>query len=350
MQKPKIKALIIDDSAYLRAILREMIDSDERFEVVAVARDPYEARELIKKHNPDVLTLDIEMPRMNGITFLKNLMRLRPMPVVMVSTLTQVGAPATLEALELGAVDFISKPSSGEDAELMHYKDEILNKIFWASKANINAVGDEEKKKRPSSSTVAPRGELKAGYICTIGASTGGTEAIRKVVCGLPDVCPPILVSQHIPATFSLSFAKRVNGQTNLNVHEAQDGQEILPNNVYIAPGHSHLKMSKRGSRYFCVLDQGPLVNRHRPAVEVMYDSVNDCCGENALGVLLTGMGNDGAEALLRMKQAGCTTVAQDEETSVVWGMPGSAYKIGAVDHLLCLDKIANFIVKQAYT
>ncbi|MEY4590567.1 MAG: hypothetical protein RL497_2643 [Pseudomonadota bacterium] len=344
-----IKVLIVDDSALIRAILRDMINSDRRFTVVAEAKDPFEARELIKLHDPDVLTLDVEMPRMNGITFLSNLMRLRPMPVVMISTLTQEGAPATLEALALGAIDFLPKPQSGGDSALEIYRELILEKIYWASKANI--IVDVKPTTINDSDAIALTGNrvLKPGFICAIGASTGGTEAIKYVLESLPENAPPIVITQHIPAAFSASFARRLDGACRIKVYEAEHNQPIVPGTAYLAPGDSHLRLFKSPKGYVCRLDQSDPVNRHRPSVEVLFDSVTEQVGRNSLGVMLTGMGADGAEAMLRMKQAGAATVAQDEATSVVWGMPGAAVKRGGVDKILPLDKIARHILQQAY-
>lgn len=343
-----IKVLIIDDSALIRALLREMINSDRRFSVVAEAKDPYEARELIKAHDPDVLTLDVEMPRMNGITFLSNLMRLRPMPVVMISTLTQEGAPATLEALELGAVDFLPKPQTGGDTALELYRELILEKLYWASKANV--IVDVRPKAAPSEmNSLLHNRHLKAGFICAIGASTGGTEAIKHVLEALPENSPPIVITQHIPAAFSGSFARRLDNLCQIKVYEAEHNQIIEPGNAYLAPGHSHLRVFKTPKGYVCRLDQADPVNRHRPSVEVLFDSVAQQVGKNSLGVMLTGMGADGADALLRLRTAGAATLAQDEATSVVWGMPGAAVARGAVEKILPLDKIARAIIQAAF-
>lgn len=348
MQKA-IKVLIVDDSALIRAILREMINSDQRFSVVAEAKDPYEARELIKLHTPDVLTLDVEMPRMNGITFLSNLMRLRPMPVVMISTLTQEGAPATLEALELGAVDFLPKPQSGGDSALELYRELILEKLYWASKANVFADAMAAPVIKNDLTALTHNRHLKAGFICAIGASTGGTEAIKQVLEALPEYSPPIVITQHIPAAFSTSFARRLDNVCQIKVYEAEHNQPIEPGAAYLAPGHSHLRLFKTPKGYVCRLDQGEPVNRHRPSVEVLFDSVAQQAAHSSIGVMLTGMGADGADALLRMRQAGAVTVAQDEASSVVWGMPGAAVKRGAVEKILPLDKIARYIVQTAF-
>ena len=345
-----IKVLIVDDSALIRAILRDMINSDRRFTVVAEAKDPYEARELIKLHDPDVLTLDVEMPRMNGIAFLSNLMRLRPMPVVMISTLTHEGAPATLEALALGAVDFLPKPQTGGDSALEIYRELILEKIYWASKANIIVDSKPAVINEQDALVLTGNRGLKPGFVCAIGASTGGTEAIKHVLETLPENSPPIVIAQHIPAVFSTSFARRLDGACRIRVFEAEHNQPIEPGCAYLAPGHSHLRLFKSPKGYVCRLDQSDPVNRHRPSVEVLFDSVTQQIGKNSLGVMLTGMGADGAEAMLRMKQAGAVTVAQDEATSVVWGMPGAAVKRGAVDKILPLDKIARFILQHSFS
>lgn len=347
MTKSKVKVVVVDDSALIRAMLSEIINSDPRLEVVAVACDPFEARDMIKKYNPDVLTLDIEMPKMNGLAFLKNLMRLRPLPVVMISTLTQAGAPSTLEALEFGAVDFLGKPVDASDTALELYRSQITEKVYWASKANVrnrDAGVDESPKlltclKKP----------LKAGFICAIGASTGGTEAIKAIIQTLPADAPPIVAAQHIPAMFSTSFAKRLDSASAMKVYEASHNQPVERGCLYLAPGSCHLRIIRSNNHYICQLDQGDPVNRHRPSVEVLFDSVRAAAGSRALGVLLTGMGADGSEALLRMRQAGCETVAQDEASSVVWGMPGVAVKLNAAAKVLGIDKISRFILSQAF-
>ena len=349
--KSKIKVVVVDDSAPVRAILTKLIESDERLQVVAAAADPYEARELIKRHNPDVITLDIEMPRMNGIAFLKNLMRLRPMPVVMISTLTQHGAPATLEALELGAIDFVPKPRQDDTGGLEEYRDQIIEKVVCAAQANIISHEKETPAKGPlvgMASLMAGK-KLKPKFLCAIGASTGGTEAIKNVIVELPEESPPIVITQHIPAEFSASFAQRLDRISAVKVFEAEHDQMIQKGCVYVAPGHSHLRVVWGPRGYVCKLDHSDPVNRHRPSVSVLFDSVLESAGKSAIAVLLTGMGADGADALLRLCNAGCTTAAQDEASSVVWGMPGTAVKIGAAKHILPLKKVAKFIITQAY-
>lgn len=355
MNATKCRVLIVDDSALIRTLLREILESDPRLEVIATAKDAYEARELIKKHNPDVLTLDIEMPKMNGISFLKNLMRLRPMPVVMVSTLTHEGAPVTLQALELGAVDFFPKPKSDvAGGGLEGYREVIVEKVINAAGAKVRALQevatqDDIKKQVQKNAQLISKKKLKPGFICALGASTGGTEALKEVISSLPAICPPMVVVQHIPEAFSASFAARVNTASVVTVYEAKQNQKLENGAVYIAPGHSHLRIALLNGAYVCKLDQSDLVNRHRPSVSVLFDSVRECTKGKAVGVIMTGMGADGADALLRMRQADMLTVAQDEESSVVWGMPGAAVKMGAIDKVLPLGDIARCILSSAY-
>ena len=341
----KKRVLIVDDSALIRAVLSEIINSDPRMEVVETASDPYDAREKIRRINPDVLTLDIEMPKMNGIAFLKNLMRLRPMPVVMISTLTQQGAPITLEALELGAVDFVAKPVNQSGSALEAYRQDIVDKVYHAARANIRSA---EPKQKPSyEETLASPGKYKPGMICAIGASTGGTEAIKEVIRKLPANSPPVVIAQHIPEAFSGSFARRVDSLSQVTVYEAKHNQKITGGCVYIAPGHSHLKVVSNSFGYICKLDEGPPVNRHRPSVEVLFNSVGEAAGKKAVGILLTGMGADGAEGLLNMQSLGCAVAIQDEASSVVWGMPGAAYKLGVTENVLPLNNISHFLLKS---
>lgn len=350
----KITVLVIDDSALVRQVLSEILNKDKDIEVIGTASDPLMAREKIKKLNPDVLTLDVEMPKMDGITFLSNLMRLRPMPVVMVSTLTEKGADITMEALELGAVDFVTKPKLDLANTIDAYSDELINKIKVAVNANVQA---RDKRSSPARlDNVAPKHDASAiidrstrlsnfkttDTIIAIGASTGGTEAIREVLEVMPPDTPGIVITQHIPEGFSTSFARRMDNLCAMKVYEAQDGQQVLPGHVYIAPGSQHLLLERSGARYICRLNDGPPVNRHKPSVDVLFRSVANCAGQNAIGAILTGMGDDGARGLKEMKEAGSPTLAQDEKTSVVWGMPGEAVKLGGVDRVLPLSKIAQ--------
>ena len=349
----KIKVLIIDDSAFIRQLLSKILNSDPMIEVVGTAEDPIFARDKIKELKPDVLTLDIEMPRMDGITFLKNLMRLRPMPVIMISTFTEAGADITLQALEIGAVDFIAKPKINITEQLNSYSRDIIEKVKIAAIAKItpsiersalshNPVINRASMNHASSSIKT------ATKIIALGSSTGGTEAIKDVLIRMPSDAPAIVISQHIPGAFSASFAKRMNDSCAMQVHHAIDGQQILSGNVYIAPGTHHLLVEKNNKGYICRLNDGPLVNHHKPSVDVMFASVMKTVGVNAIGVILTGMGADGAKGMKQMHDAGITTIAQDEKTSVVWGMPGSAVKLGGVDHVLPLTKIADKILSES--
>jgi len=351
-----IKVLVVDDSALVRKLLSAMLTRAPDIKVVGTASDPYAARDKIKSLNPDVITLDVEMPRMDGITFLENLMRLRPMPVVMVSSLTQRGADVTLRALELGAIDFVAKPRIDIAGTLEDYESELIAKVRVAAQARVLPRYETRARavdERHSTSAVVPalstRMKLRTtDRIIAIGASTGGTEAIREVLEAMPPDAPAIVISQHIPAAFSKSFADRMNRSSPMAVCEAQDGQQILPGHAYIAPGDRHLVIERDGARYLCRLSNGPHVNRHRPSVDVMFRSVAQNVGANAVGVLLTGMGDDGARGLREMLDTGAGTIAQDEASSVVWGMPGSAVKIGAALHVLPLHQIAAQILELA--
>ena len=353
-----IKLLIVDDSALVRKLLTEMLSKDSGIEVVGAAADPYAARERIKQLNPDVITLDVEMPRMDGITFLENLMRLRPMPVIMVSSLTQAGADVTLRALELGAVDFVTKPKVDVAGSLADYADELIAKVRIAAVARVKMGGGSPRppmqvSERHSADVVLPASSGRrvlrtTERIIAIGASTGGTEAIREVLAELPPDAPAIVISQHIPAAFSKAFADRMNRSSAMAVCEAQDGQYILPGHVYISPGDRHLVIERDGARYRCRLSDGPHVNRHRPSVDVMFRSMAQNVGPNAIGVILTGMGDDGARGMKEMLDAGASTIAQDEASSVVWGMPGMAVKLGGAQHVMALHRIPEMVLQLA--
>ena len=348
----RIKVLIVDDSALVRSILSDLLGQDPALEVVGTASDAHMARDKIKRLNPDVLTLDVEMPKMDGLTFLHNLMRLRPMPVVMVSTMTERGAETTLDALAMGAVDFLTKPRLDVAAKLPEYRDELIGKIKIAACASVRALDEQRAEAvRPKSLAVVAAGQTTVARkmrttdrIIAIGASTGGTQAIKRVLTGLPADSPGILVTQHIPKAFSSSFARRMNDCCAMTVTEAEDGQYVLAGHVYIAPGDQHLYLIRDGARYVCRLDDGEPVNRHKPSVDVLFSSVAKSAGENAIGVLLTGMGKDGARGLKEMRAAGSRTIAQDEATSVVWGMPGEAVAIGAVDDIVPIDEMAAHV------
>ena len=342
-----IRILVIDDSALVRHLLSEILGAVPGFEVVGAAPDPYAAREATKALQPDVLTLDVEMPRMDGLVFLENLMRLRPTPVVMVSSLTTQGAEVTLRALELGAVDFVSKPALGLAAGLAALAEELAAKIRVAARAQLQPL--QAPPPRLGAVGSAP-GYRTTAQLVAMGASTGGTEALRAVVSALPADAPAVVITQHIPASFSRPFAERMDRASAMRVSQAEDGQPILPGHVYVAPGDAHLCVERSGARWRCRLSQAAPVNRHRPAVDVMFDSVREACGRNALGLLLTGMGEDGARGLARLRQAGASTLVQDEASAVVWGMPGAAVKLGAAERILNLNELPEAILAWART
>jgi two-component system, chemotaxis family, protein-glutamate methylesterase/glutaminase len=363
----KIKVLIVDDSALVRRLLSEILGADPAIEVVGTAQDAYVAREKIKRLNPDVLTLDVEMPKMDGIQFLRNLMRLRPMPVVMCSSLTEKGADVTLDALALGAVDFVTKPKVDLAYTLDDYAHEITAKVRAAAHARVRALSPAAVPASPvatpaaamkvieklSADAVLPRAGRPRHYrttdqIVAIGASTGGTEAIREVLVRMPPDAPGIVITQHIPKAFSGPFASRMNSVSPMTVCEARDGQQILPGHVYIAPGDQHLLLVRDGAQYRCRLNDGPPVQRHKPSVDVLFRSVAQNAGPNAIGVVLTGMGRDGAEGMKEMRDAGAACIAQDEASSVVWGMPGAAHEVGAAQSLHPLHSIAAKIMQLA--
>jgi len=340
-----IKVLIVDDSALIRQLMTSILSSDAGIEVVGAAHDPYDAREKIKALKPDVITLDVEMPKMDGVTFLRNLMRLHPLPVVMVSTLTDAGAGVTLEALELGAVDYVSKPKMNVQAEMMDYAEEIISKVKTAANARLRTASNRPAVSKASSGAGNRIKFKTTDLIIAIGASTGGTEAIKDILCQLPSNTPGIVISQHIPGAFSQAFANRLDQNSAMSVAEAIEGQQILPGHVYLAPGNKHLEVKRDGARFVCHVNDGDPVNRHKPSVEVMFKSVAENVGSNSICVLLTGMGNDGSEAMGDMRAAGAPTIAQDEQSSVVWGMPGEAVKRGHADEVLPLHHIAERIL-----
>lgn len=344
MSSAKIKVLCVDDSALIRDLLSEIIGSQPDMEVVAVASDPIVARDLIKQHNPDVLTLDVEMPRMDGLDFLERLMRLRPMPVLMVSSLTQAGSEVTMRALELGALDFVAKPSLGIRRGMLSYTEEITEKIRAAAHSHPRQALHHHQ---------PPAVRLKAPIISSeklliIGASTGGTEAIRRVLEPLPATSPGILITQHMPGGFTRSFAERLDRLSQIAVKEAEDGERVLPGHAYIAPGGQHLKLVRSGANYVAKLDEGPPVNRHRPSVDVLFHSAAQYAGRNAIGVILTGMGRDGAAGLLEMRNAGAPTIAQDEASCVVFGMPREAIALGGASEVVTLEAIAPRLMELA--
>jgi two-component system chemotaxis response regulator CheB len=333
-----IRVLIVDDSALMRQLLTEILGSDAGIQVVGAAADPYVAREKIHSLQPDVLTLDIEMPRMDGLTFLEKLMRGHPMPVVMISSLTEKGADTTLRALSLGAVDFISKPKLDVSTGTVEQADEILSKVKAAARARVG--------RRTAPAAAAPvegtrPWQFSATHkVVAMGASTGGTEALKEVLASLPADFPGIVMVQHMPETFTGAFAKRLDSTCRIHVQEARDGDRVLPGHALLAPGGHQMTIVRRGAESLVRVYRGERVNRHLPSVDVLFDSCAQHLGKNALGVLMTGMGNDGAQGLLRMKQAEAHTIAQDEATSVVFGMPKEAIRLGGVDEVLPLDRI----------
>jgi two-component system chemotaxis response regulator CheB len=342
----KINVLIIDDSALIRAILTEIINSYADMYAVGAASNPLQAREMIKTLNPDVLTLDVEMPQMDGLTFLDKLMRLRPMPVLMISSLTERGSEAALRALELGAVDFLPKPKMGISDGMREYADIIAEKIRVAFQA---------RGKFRTPITAAPRESLPAlgmrigstEKIIAVGASTGGTEAIKEFLIRLPADAPGIVIAQHMPEAFTKSFAARLDSLCKITVKEAEGNERILPGHAYIAPGHSHLLLKRSGANYMTELSQSPPVNHHRPSVEVLFRSVAQNAGKNVIGVMLTGMGKDGAVGMLEMRQAGAYNFAQDEATCVVFGMPREAIAVGAVDEVVPIQDMAQKVLQR---
>ncbi|MFT2792700.1 protein-glutamate methylesterase/protein-glutamine glutaminase [Serratia sp. T13T92] len=338
----KISVLSVDDSALMRQLMTEIVNSHPDMEMVATAPDPLVARDLIKKFNPQVLTLDVEMPRMDGLDFLEKLMRLRPMPVVMVSSLTGKGSEITLRALELGAVDFVTKPQLGIREGMLAYSELIAEKIRTAAKARLpqrsTALAPEILSHTPL---------LSSEKLIAIGASTGGTEAIRHVLQPLPATSPALLITQHMPPGFTRSFAERLNKLCQITVKEAEDGERVLPGHAYIAPGDRHLELTRSGANYQVRLHDGPPVNRHRPSVDVLFRSVAQFAGRNAVGVILTGMGNDGAAGMLEMHRAGAYTLAQNEASCVVFGMPREAIATGGVNEVVELERMSQRMLAQ---
>jgi len=347
----KTRVLIIDDSALIRSILTEIINKEPDLEVVGAAPDPLAAREMIRATNPDVLTLDVEMPKMDGLDFLERLMRLRPTPVIMVSTLTERGAEVTMKALELGAIDFVAKPKVGIASGMSELARDICEKIRVASRARMHRHTGAKPVAAQSGPKVALKSysRLSTEKIIAIGSSTGGTEAVKEVLMRMPPDCPAIVITQHMPPGFTKSFAARLDGLCKITVSEARDGERLLPGHAYIAPGDRHMRIDRSGANYVIALDDGPPVNRHKPSVEVMFRSVTKNVGPNAIGVMLTGMGKDGAVAMLEMKRAGAYNIAQDEASCVVFGMPREAIALGAADEVLSLMRISERL-KEKFT
>ena len=339
----KTKVLIVDDSALIRSVMSEIVNSQADMEVVATAPDPLVARELIKKHNPDVLTLDVEMPKMDGLDFLEKLMRLRPMPVLMVSSLTERGSEITMRALELGAVDFVTKPKLSIQTGMREYTELIADKIRAAARARVKRASASA---APTTALPQLRSPLTSSEkLIIIGASTGGTEAIREFLMQMPSDCPGILIAQHMPEGFTSSFARRLDSLCKIRVLEAAGNERVLPGHAYIAPGHSHLLLARSGANYMTRIEQSEPVNRHRPSVDVLFRSAALAAGKNAVGVILTGMGKDGAAGMLEMKNAGAQNFAQDEASCVVFGMPREAIAIGAAHEVAPLTALPGLVL-----
>jgi two-component system, chemotaxis family, protein-glutamate methylesterase/glutaminase len=366
----KIKVLCVDDSALIRSLMTEIINAQPDMTVVATAPDPLVARDLIKQHNPDVLTLDVEMPRMDGLDFLEKLMRLRPMPVVMVSSLTERGNEITLRALELGAVDFVTKPKVGIRDGMLDYAEKLADKVRAAARARVRAHHAPAASAAAGGAAAAGAAGTAAGgahaasaaaphapmlnnplvsteKLIIVGASTGGTEAIREVLTPLPPDAPAVLIAQHMPPGFTKSFAQRLNGLCRITVKEAEHGERVLPGHAYIAPGHAHLLLARSGANYIAHLSDEPPVNRHRPSVDVLFRSAATHAGKNAIGVILTGMGRDGAAGLLEMRRAGAHTLAQDEASCIVFGMPREAIALGAADDIAPLADMSRRVMAR---
>lgn len=354
MIKNKIRVLVVDDSAVARQFVRKALEADSKIEVVAVAHDPLMALDKIEQLKPDAITLDVEMPKMDGITFLRRLMRKTPVPTIMVSALTIKGADVTLQALEMGVVDYVTKPSGEKASDSARFEREIREKVKVAAgvkKKTLQKIERRPPQNKLSADAILEK-QIKARRFTTtdkiiaLGASTGGTEAIKQFLVDLPANTPGVVISQHIPLSFSAQFARRMEECAAMTVCEAHDGQQICRGHVYIAPGNRHLLVSRKGNKYLIKLSDGPAVNHHKPSVDVMFRSVAQNAGKNSIGIILTGMGDDGASGLKEMQEAGASTIAQDEESSIVWGMPGAAVGLNAANHILPLNAIANKTLK----
>jgi len=340
----RVRVLVVDDSAMMRQLLSGLLSADPEIEVVDTAADPIIAREKIKALNPDVVTLDVEMPHMDGVTFLRKIMTLRPMPVIMISTLTQAGAEITLEALEIGAVDFIAKPSTNIAHAMEEIGAELQAKVKAAALTRVRAQPSIAP--APTRPAPRPRAVKSKEKIVFIGASTGGVEAIKTVLLGLPGECPPVLITQHMPPRFTTAFAERLDRECQMRITEANDNDVVEPNHVYIAPGSHHLEIVRATGGYRCHLHEGPRVSGHRPSVDVLFRSAARLIGPQAIGVILTGMGRDGAEGLLEMRKAGARTIGQDEATALIYGMPRVAAENGSVMRQVPLTRVADAILE----
>lgn len=341
MARQKIRTLVVDDSALMRAMIPAMLQKSPDIEVVGTASNPYVARDMIKELSPDVITLDVEMPKMDGISFLEKIMSLRPTPVVMVSSLTQEGADTTLKALEIGAVDFVAKPLADLERAMPQLAQELIVKVKMAARAPVRA-----RARRPAGSATPIQTNFQTTEtIVAIGASTGGVEVLGGLLAAMPANAPATVIAQHMPEHFTRQFSERLNGRSSAAINEAVDGQVLKPGTVAIAPGGRHLTVVRSGADYVCKLTDDDPVSGHRPSVDVLFSSVANACGSNAVGVILTGMGKDGAQGLLDMRKAGASTLGQDEATSLVYGMPKAAFELGAVERQVAEDKVLPTIL-----
>lgn len=352
--KKKIKVLIVDDSAVVRQTLSEILSSDPQIEVISTATDPFVAAERIKHELPDVITLDVEMPRMDGITFLKKIMSQHPIPVVMCSSLTDKGSETALRALEYGAVEIIQKPRMGTKQFLEESRVRICDVVKAAAQARVRQISTTRHEVAPklTADVIMEKPTSKAMIqttekVVVVGASTGGTEALRAFLEVLPADCPGIVIVQHMPEGFTRAFSQRLDGLCRVSVKEAENNDTVVRGRALIAPGNHHMLLKRSGARYFVEIKEGPLVSRHRPSVDVLFRSAARYAGKNAVGVIMTGMGDDGAKGMLEMKEAGANTIAQDEASCVVFGMPNEAIKLGGVDTVLSLDRIAGEILRR---
>ena len=354
--RSKVKVLVVDDSALVRQTLQKVLSSDPAIEVIGVAADPLIAMKKIEREPPDVITLDVEMPRMDGLTFLRMLMSRRPIPVVMVSALTEKGCATTLKALEYGAVDIIQKPRAGTRQYLEDQGIVLCDTVKAAARARVGRaapptpIRDIPPKLTADAVLARPSGGTSVGAtekVVVLGASTGGTEAIRGFLEALPRTAPGTVIVQHMPEHFTRAFARHLNQACRVTVKEAEDGESVIPGKALIAPGNRHILLQRGGGRYYAEINDGPLVSRHRPSVDVLFRSAARSAGRNAVGIILTGMGDDGARGMGELKDAGALTIAQDEATSVVFGMPGEAIKLGAVDRILPLGSISAAVLKE---
>jgi two-component system chemotaxis response regulator CheB len=360
MSSRKIRVLIVDDSAVVRQTLSSILETDPKIEVMDTAGDPYSAARIMQNEVPDVITLDIEMPRMDGLTFLRKIMRQHPIPVVIISSLTTEGTLTALQALEYGAVEIITKPQLGTKLFLEESRIKLCDVVKAASKVNLKrktvaAPSTMEVKPKLSADAVLAKSYAHSmikttEMVVAVGASTGGTEALSVFLQALPADCPGIVIVQHMPEIFTKTFANRLNEQCRINVKEAENGDTILRGHALIAPGNKHTLVKRSGAKYYVEVKDGPLVNRHRPAVDVLFRSTAQYAGANAIGIIMTGMGDDGARGLLEMREAGALTIAQDEKSCVVFGMPKEAIRHDAVVKILPLDQIASFIKKYDKT